>query len=66
MPTKSARYVPRCELCDGVQNDVNVLTDMWSDGTPAPIRICSSQGCWDEANARGYLSSQQRAERASE
>lgn len=37
------------------------LTDMRKPGVLEPLRICYKQGCWDDANARGFLSSAQRA-----
>ena len=53
-------YVPRCELCGQVQNDAHVLTDMWKEGSHIPWRVCSKQGCWDEAHAAGYKSNYEK------
>jgi hypothetical protein len=60
MPRKSTKYIPRCQLCGRMMNSAEDLTDMRKPGTLGPLRICSSQGCWEQANARGYLSSAQR------
>jgi hypothetical protein len=61
MPRKSNKYVPHCEVCQRVMNDVHVLTDMWRPGTLSPLRICSAQGCRGKANELGYFSTYQES-----
>jgi hypothetical protein len=60
MPGKTAKYVPHCEICQKVQNDIYVLTEMWKPGVIEPLRVCSAQVCRDAAAARGYRSKYQQ------
>jgi hypothetical protein len=60
MPGKTAKYVPHCQICQRVQNDTYVRTEMRKPGVIEPLRICAAQGCWDEATARGYRSKYQQ------
>jgi hypothetical protein len=61
MPRTRAKYEPRCEICGRMMNSGEDLADMRKTGILDPLRICSSQECWNDANARGYLSSAQRS-----
>lgn len=50
----------RCDSCDRVMNSGVDLVEMRKPGVIEPMMICCAGGCWDKANARGYLSRVQR------
>lgn len=51
---KSKRYVPRCNLCNRVRNDVAVLMEVRKPGELFPLRICGNGKCIDHAASLGY------------
>jgi len=51
---KPEKYVPHCDLCDRIHNDVAVLVEVRKPGELFPLHICGNKKCRDHAESLGY------------
>lgn len=56
-PKTRAHY---CDECRRMMNPTDSLTQLHNRDTGRSKGVCPAKGCWDSANAQGYLSSVQR------